>query len=207
MYKVLEKYLRCIHPFMPFITEEIWQTLPHEGDSIMTSPYPHVQQQLIDKKSEESMTLIFEIITSIRNMRQDLDIPVTTKVNCVIATATKAHLELITALAQLIKSLAKIETLSIENKYVHLRSSITTLVKDTHVTVPLEGLIDIDKEKTKIDSKIIQTEKEISNKEKLLSNKEFLKKAPDEIVATGRARLAELSEALKKLKAVKDGLR
>jgi valyl-tRNA synthetase len=73
--------------------------------------------------------------------------------------------------------------------------------------VPLEGLIDIDIELAKIDSRIIQTEKEIGNKEKMLSNKEFLKKAPDEIVGNAKARLAELSEALKKLKAVKDGLR
>ncbi|MCX5705216.1 MAG: valine--tRNA ligase [Candidatus Omnitrophica bacterium] len=207
MYKVLEKYLRSIHPFMPFISEEIWQILPHEGESIMTSSYPHIQQQLIDKIAEEKMSFVFEIITSIRNMRQDLDIPVTTKINCVIATANKTHLELSSQLSPLIKNLARVEEISVEEKYVHLRSSITSLIKDTHVTVPLEGLIDIDIELTKINSRIIQTEKEIGNKKKMLSNMEFLKKAPDEIVENVKTRLAELTEALKKLKAVKDGLR
>jgi valyl-tRNA synthetase len=121
MYKVLEKYLRAIHPFMPFISEEIWQMLPHEGESIMASSYPHIQQQLIDKIAEEKMSFVFEIITSIRNMRQDLDIPVTAKIDCVIAGANKAHHELSTQLGPLIKNLAKIEVISVEDKYVHLR--------------------------------------------------------------------------------------
>jgi valyl-tRNA synthetase len=88
-----------------------------------------------------------------------------------------------------------------------MQSSITSVIKDTHVTIPLEGLIDIEKEKNKISSRMTQAEKEIASKEKTLSNKEFLKKAPEEVVAKEKERLNELRESLKKLKAVKDGLR
>jgi len=207
MYKVLEKFLRAMHPFMPFITEEIWQMLPHTGESIMTQPWPHIQEKLIDSKTEEKMALLFEIITAIRNMRQDVEIPVTAKINVVIASSKKENREIISQLASHIENLAKTAQVKIEERYAHTRSSITNVIKDTHVTIPLEGLVDIEKEKKKTEAKIINTEKEISAKEKTLSNREFVNKAPADIVEKEKTRLAELTEALKKLKAVKDGLR
>jgi valyl-tRNA synthetase len=207
MYKVLEKFLRAAHPFMPFITEEIWQLIPHEGESIMLQGYPHIQQQLIDKKTEGRISLVFEMIVSIRNMRQDLEIPLTAKIKLTISSPKKENSELISLLSPYIKNLTKAESIDLVQNYTHMQSSITSVIKDTHVTIPLEGLIDIEKEKNKISSRMTQAEKEIASKEKTLSNKEFLKKAPEEVVAKEKERLNELRESLKKLKAVKDGLR
>jgi valyl-tRNA synthetase len=207
MYKVLEKFLRAAHPFMPFITEEIWQLIPHEGESIMLQGYPHIQQQLIDKKTEGRISLVFEMIVSIRNMRQDLEIPLTAKIKLTISSPKKENSELISLLSPYIKNLTKAESIDLVQNCTHMQSSITSVIKDTHVTIPLEGLIDIEKEKNKISSRMTQAEKEIASKEKTLSNKEFLKKAPEEVVAKEKERLNELRESLKKLKAVKDGLR
>jgi valyl-tRNA synthetase len=136
-----------------------------------------------------------------------VEIPLTAKVNVVISSGKKENRELISELKPHIDNLAKTAEVKIEEKYVHLRSSISNVIKDTHVTIPLEGLVDIDKEKKKIEAKILNTEKEIVSKEKILGNKEFVKKAPEEIVEKEKTRLTELHEALKKLKAVKDGLR
>jgi valyl-tRNA synthetase len=207
MYRVLEKFLRSIHPFMPFITEEIWQTLPHEGESIMLASYPHILPQLIDHKTESKVNLLFEIITAIRNMRQDVEIPLTAKIKVIIASSKKENRELISELKSNIENLAKTAEVKIEERYLHLHSSITNVIKNTHITIPLEGLVDIEKEKAKIEAKILNTDKEIKAKEKTLGNKEFVKKAPEEIVEKEKARLEELREALKKLKVVKDGLR
>jgi valyl-tRNA synthetase len=207
MYKLLEKFLRSIHPFMPFITEEVWQLLPHEGESVMLAPYPHIQTQLIDKKIEVKVGLLFEVITTIRNMRQDVEIPLTAKINVVIASGNRESRQMISELKCHIENLAKTGPLEIREEYAHMKSSITAVVSDTHVTIPLEGLVDINKEKVKIEINIVNTQKAIHAKERMLANREFVKKAPPEIVEAEKTRLTELNETLKKLKGVLDGLR
>ena len=207
MYKVLEKFLRAIHPFMPFISEEVWQALPHQGKSISIQPSPHIQEQIIDKKLEERMSLILETITTIRNMRQELDIPQDEEINAIISSAAKETRELVSGLSAQIKKLAKLSRLDIEQKYTHIKSSISAIVKDMHITLPLEGVIDIEKEKAKLEDRIAKVEAEIKAKEKTLANKEFVKKAPEEIVAKESSKLEELKEALKKVKAARDGFR
>jgi valyl-tRNA synthetase len=206
MHKVLEKFLRAIHPFMPFISEEIWQSLPHEGKSILTQPWPHIQSQIIDKKLEERMGALLEIITTIRNMRQDLDIPPDKEIRLIISSAARETRELALALSPQIKKLANLKHLDIEQKYTHRKSSVSAIVKDLHITIPLGGIIDIEKEKTKLEAKIDKIETEIKAKEKTLANKDFIRKAPQEIVEKEKLKLLDLKEIAKKIKGVKNEL-
>jgi len=206
MYKILEKFLRALHPFMPFITEEIWQIIPHEGKSIMVSSLAHIQEQLIDKAVENKMSLLFEAIAAIRNTRQELDIPVTKEINAVISTVNKDHRQMLEALSGQIKVLSKLGTLEIEDKFKHIKSSITQIIKDVHVTVPLEGIVDVKAELEKIKVRIIKAESDIKNKEKMLGNAEFVKKAKPEVVEKEKAKLKELGETLKRLKEIKNEL-
>jgi len=206
MYKILEKFLRGLHPFMPFITEEIWQIIPHEGESIMVANLPHIQEQLIDKETENKISLLFEAIAAIRNTRQELDIPVTKEINAVISTANKDHREMIIALSGQIKSLSKLGVLEVEDKFKHVKSSITQIIKDIHVTVPLEGIIDVKVELEKIKNKILKAETDIKSKEKMLGNAEFVKKAKPDVVEKEKIKLKELGETLKRLKEIKNEL-
>ncbi|MEW6171257.1 MAG: class I tRNA ligase family protein, partial [Candidatus Omnitrophota bacterium] len=206
MYKVLEKYLRILHPFMPFITEEIWQKLPHQGKSIMIQSWPHIQEQIIDKKTESKMNLIFEIIAKIRNMRQEIDIDPKKEIAVFISTNNKINRELTNSLSQEIKSLAKLNVLEIKNRYMHTKSSITSIIKDIHITIPLEGLVDIEKEKQKLDSRIKTLTSQIKAKENLLSNKEFVKKADKEIVEKEKVKVKELRDILKRVELIKNEL-
>ncbi len=205
MYKVLEKFLRVLHPFMPFISEEIWQRL-NGPTSIMIQPWPHIQEEMIDKKIENKMNIIFEIITSIRNMRQELEIPVQQDINAVISTGNKIDRALIDSLSLHIKRLSRLSGLRIEEKYTHLKSSVTTVIKDIHISILLEGILDLEKERLKIKERIERTESEINAKKKTLTNKKFLQKAPPEVVEKERERVGELAEILKRLKAIKDAL-
>jgi valyl-tRNA synthetase len=206
LYKVLEKFLRTLHPFMPFITEELWQKLDPEGASIMVSPWPHVQDNIIDKKTESKMEMIFQIITAIRNMRADMDIPLTTEIRVIISSENQTNRETIKLLSSYIKSLTRTADLNLPDKYSQIKSAITTLVGNTHITIPLMGILDLEKEKAKLDQKIKNTESAIAAKEKTLNNQDFIRRAPIEIVEKEKEKLQELQVTLQKLKGVKNGL-
>ena len=209
MYKVLEKSLRLLHPFMPFVTEEIWQNLPRgENDkSIMIQPWPHVQEQVIDKKLEERMSLIFEIIGSIRNMRAELQIPLDNKINIIISLSGKARKELMEEVLPYLKTLGKLEQVEIISQQKPSKSSVSLLIKDIHVFIPLEGLVDLEKERTRIKLQIEKGEAELKGKEVRLKNKDFLGKAPVEVVEKEKERVGELKAQLIRLKKIQDELK
>ena len=206
MYKVLEKFLRAMHPLMPFITEEIWEKINPDAGSIMVNSWPHIQENIIDKRLEKNMEQAFEAITTLRNMRSDMEIPVSVSINAVISSPNKPDRELIQQLSPYIKTLAKVSELSIEEKFTHVKSAITNVVGRMHITIPLEGIIDIEKEKEKLDERIKKAEAQVKSKENTLANQNFTKNAPAEIVVKEKEKLQELKDTLHKLKAVKDGL-
>ncbi len=206
MFKILEKFLRAAHPFMPFISEEIWQKISPGSGSIMAGPWPHIQEQIIDRKIESKMEIAFLIITGIRNMRSEMEIAPALEIKAVIYAGNKLNAELISSLIPHIKKLARLSDLVVEEKFQHLKSQLTTLVGDMHVSIPLEGVVDIDKELAKLDEKIKKAENDIKAKKNTLSNKNFIERAPTEIVEKERSKLKELEDTLHKLKGVKDGL-
>jgi len=191
---------------MPFITEEIWQQLPHEGISIMSQPMPHLQEMVIDKKVERAIDTVIEIVTAIRNIRQELGIATRKNLSAIISASNKAKNTLLHSVSTYIQNLSRLSVLKIETEYTHIASSATVIIKDTHITIPLEGVIDIQKERSKIEERITKIESEIASKKATLENKEFIRKAPQEIVERERARLEELKETLKRTKTLKDGL-
>lgn len=213
MYKVLEKSLRLLHPFMPFITEEIWQKLSeatksqsHKVTSIMVEPWPHLQENIIDKKSERSMEQAIELITTIRNIRSELEIGVTDQIALKICAASKARRDALQDHLENIRHLARVGEIVFSGKYAHQPGNFVTVLKDLHLVIPLAGVIDINKYKRKLDSRIDGAQADLKAKEKMLANKSFVERAPSEIVEKERVRLKEIAETLEKLKGVKDGI-
>ena len=200
LYKVLEKSLRILHPIMPFITEEIWQNLPHQGKSIMTSTWPHVQKQFIDKKLDSQMQKIISCITAIRNIRSVWQIKPSKKIKAHFCVSKKALADLFKAHTSYIKDLAGIELLEIGQKIKRPRSSVVTVLPDIEIFVPLEGIIDVQKEAKRLDEKRQELENILRNTEKKLKNKQFLSKAPKEIVTREKENKKQFKESLKKLK-------
>jgi valyl-tRNA synthetase len=225
MHAVLEKSLRLLHPFMPFVTEELWQRLNQrlttsaEGGSacggndkrpttsIMVQPWPQVQEQLIDKRCEKKMAALFEVITAIRNMRSELEIPIQEEIPVTVYPGHKTIKELIASCAPLIKNLTRAKELIIQDSYIRKEGEFVTALKNMHIAMALSGIIDIAAQRKKTEEKIIAAETEIRQKKALLENKAFIGNAPPEIVEKERAKLEELNGLVKKLKAVKDALR
>ena len=211
MYKILEKTLRLMHPFMPFVTEEIWQRLHlakspgHQVTSIMVESWPHMQEQLVDRKIENLMSAVFGVITTIRNMRSELEIPLQDTIEAKICISNKVKRSFLESAAPYLQNLAKLSKLIIEGEYRRASREFVNVEGGAHIIIPLTGTVDAEKYKRKIEQKIQKAESEIKSKKQMLSNDNFLKRAPAEIIETEKSKLAELKDILKKLKAIRDG--
>jgi len=199
MYKVLEKFLRSLHPFMPFVTEEIWQRLPHDGKSIMIQSWPHIQEQMIDKKLEKEARSVFDLIKEIRNLRSSIELKSDQKVAISVYPHTKPKRKLIENNRDFIANLAKLETLKILDSSTRPASTISAVVEDIDIYLHFSGLLDISKEKHKIKEKINELEKIENLKEQRIKNSEFINKAPKEVVEKEKESMGELKNSLRRL--------
>jgi valyl-tRNA synthetase len=207
MLRVLENFLAALHPFMPFITEEIWQKLPHDGDSVMTRAWPGHKDLRQDRKAEAFMEDIFAVIAAVRNIRQELDIPPQKEIPAVIAASSAAQAKSLEPLSAVIRRLARISGLGIENGYKHKPSSAAVVAGGMHVSVLLEGIVDIAAEREKLRVKMNNTSGVIRGKEAMLAKPGFADKAPREIVDKEKARLQELKEPLERYRGIYEELR
>ncbi|MFY9140301.1 MAG: valine--tRNA ligase [Thermacetogeniaceae bacterium] len=191
LHHVLTTALEMLHPFMPFLTEEIWQHLPHRGESIMIAPWPVVKPEQFDQDSEKQMEFLMEATRGIRNMRGEMKIHPSKMVRCVVVASpddrrileeNKAYMEL----------LANCE-LEIEDPgYPKPKQALSTVVYGTEIYLPLSGLVDLDKEIARLEKEIKTIDGVLERVKRKLSNQEFLAKAPPEVVEKEREKEAEL---------------
>ena len=207
MYKVLEKFLRLLHPFMPFITEEIWQKIPHQGDSIMNQALPHIQQEIIDKKLEEKMQLLFNIITAIRNILTELKITADKKVKILIYSKDKDLVSFLNSMSDYLLRLARIKEIEFLKTSPVLKSRISLIIKKINIFIPAEGLIDVKKEQTRINNQIGNINSQLVEKVRRLKNKKFIVNAPAEVVEAEKERVKNLEERLTELKKISHELK
>ena len=200
LYKVLEKSLRLLHPIMPFITEEIWAGLPHKRDSIMIQPWPHIQKDLMDKKTEGDMDLAIGIITTVRNIRAEVNIQPQKLCKAIVAAGSAKSRGAIDKSLDYIKNLAKLESIEVVDNLGRPKASSLAVFGDCQICVPLEGLVDIEAEKKKVMSKIGELEKYANSIEVKLRNRNFVAKAPKEVVGKEKEKLAEAKASLEKSK-------
>jgi valyl-tRNA synthetase len=197
---VLEQTLRLLHPFMPFVTEEIWQHLPHEGEALIVAPWPEADESLIDEKVEREMELVMEIVHSIRSARADYNVEPSRRIEASIAAGERY--ELLTEQGDILISLAGLdeEKLTIapilEEKPT---KALALVVGPVEIYLPLAGMVDLARERERLAKEIASIEAELARAEELLANEEFLKKAPPQVVEREREKLASYKERLGKL--------
>ncbi len=204
MFKVLEKFLRLLHPFMPFISEEIWQRLPvGSGESgvrsIMIQNWPHLQKQIIDKKTEAQAISLFAMIKEIRNLCSSIEINPSQEVKISLYPHSQAKQQLAKEQTPLIMNLTKISGLEVLATANRPPATISSVVEDIDIYLHFSGLIDAEKEKAKINNKISQLVKLITAKENNLGNKDFVSHAPSEVVEKEKKAIQEYKDSLKRL--------
>ena len=203
---ILERSLRLLHPIMPFITEELWQRLPHEGETITLAKFTTGDPRRIDERAERQMETVIEVIARLRNIRSTFNIAPSIPLKAQIAPADAATRELIAQMEDHIKRLARIEELQIVDKLGVKKGSARAVAGASEIAVPLEGLIDFEKERARLEKELNKLINERGGLEKRLSNQDFISRAAADVVETTRARAEELDDQIKKLRAVIEAL-
>lgn len=205
--KVLGDAMKLLHPYMPFITEEIWQHLPHEGKSIMIAPWPKADGKLMDDTVEKQMTAIMDVIKAIRNMRAEVNAapghkaPATVLVDEELKDVFSSH-------ASYIQQLGTVDNLTIGGMDdVAPENAMAAVVNGAKVYLPLKGLIDVDKELARLQKELDGAEKEAKRAAGKLSNQNFLTKAPAEVVEKEKTKQAEVLARIDGLKERMETLR
>ncbi|OGF56438.1 MAG: valine--tRNA ligase [Candidatus Firestonebacteria bacterium RIFOXYC2_FULL_39_67] len=195
----LEKTLRLLHPFMPFVTEEIWQSLPHEGESIMKSKWPEAARDEIKKDIEEEMELVKNIINAIRNARSEGKVNPGVKIRVNIKTKDEVSIKAINNSLHYIMDLAKVEKIEVGPSVLKPELSVTAVLPKLEIFVILEGLIDLGKEKERLAGEIEKITLEIEKAKVKLSNESFLQRAPVEVIAIEKKKQQDYIEKKQKL--------
>jgi valyl-tRNA synthetase len=196
---VLETALRLLHPFMPFITEELWQRLPHRGDSVMVAPYPRVKAGQVDADAERDMAAVMELVTAVRNIRGEMRIAPGAPLAVTVRPAA-VHAALFTSARPLVESLTR-AALTLDAAATRPPTSALALVGDSEVYVSLAGVVDLDAERQRLGKEIARVRETIDFVTAKLGRADFVEKAPAEIVERERSRLAEQRTLLEKLEA------
>ncbi len=195
--QVLKSILQLLHPFMPFITEEIWQALPHESESIMVSAWPQADKMPEYPEEASVLALDMEAVRAVRNIRAEMNVPLGKKIELIFAADTAAD-----GLRQgetYIKALCGADKFSVlppnspELADVQAQAAVAH-VRGIDIYLPLKGLIDLAKETTRLQKEVANMDKEIKRLESKLNNQGFLSKAPADVVEGERVKLTDYSE-------------
>lgn len=199
---VLEKTLRLLHPFMPYITEEIWQTLPHEGETIMLSKYPEYDESLDFPQAANEMESVMDAIKAIRNRRQEMNVPPSRKAKVYIATKLE---DVFANGSKFICKLASASEVEIGESF-EIEGAVTVVTTDAKIYIPMDELVDKAAETARLKKELAATEKLLAQSEGKLNNQGFISKAPEKVVETVKQQAAREREKIAQLKAALDAL-
>lgn len=192
---VMEGTLKLLHPFMPFITEEIWQALPHEGESIMVSAWPVYDPSLAFTKEETDFEKVMDAIRAVRNRRAEMNVPPSRKAQLCIATGEPEVFEQGRPFFQRLASASEVtvaESFSMEG-------AVQVITNAARIFIPMDELVDKEKEIARLNKEKEKVEKEIGVLSKKLDNPGFVSKAPAAVVEGERAKLQQQKERLARI--------
>ncbi|PYS15256.1 MAG: valine--tRNA ligase [Acidobacteria bacterium] len=196
---VFESALRLLHPFIPFITEELWQNLPHKGDSIVIAPYPEFDPELADESAESQTELVQDIIVKVRNIRAEMKVDAKQTVPVRIATNDPELTQLLSNAREYIFKLAQVSQVEIVPKLSGDKLAAQAVAGGLAIEVPLAGLIDVEAERLRLTKEMEKTQREIDKLDRTLSNTSFVDRAPKEVIEENRRRLADYRDQAAKL--------
>ncbi|MGB6129392.1 MAG: valine--tRNA ligase [Psychrilyobacter sp.] len=206
LWTVLEEGLRLLHPFMPFISEEIWQKLGAKGETIMLESFPTCNETLVDEETETSFEYLQSVVSALRNIRAEINISPAKEVKAILRTSNESELKTLENNKTFLTKLAKLETLEFGDVAKPTGAGFR-VVEDSELYVPLAGLLDPEVEIKKIEVQMVKIEKDLARVNGKLSNEKFTSKAPAHILERERKiqkeyqdKLAKLSENLEAFK-------
>jgi valyl-tRNA synthetase len=201
--QVLRETLILLHPFIPFVTEEIWQKLSPGAGSIMTASYPSTRADetgiLRDEDAEARMDRVIQVITGVRNIRGEMNIPPSLALDVIVQSPDEKIRETIVAFTDIVSSLAKLKTLTISASGERPPAAATAITDGATIYVPLAGILDVEKETQRLKKEIGKLAGELTGMTKKLANQGFLEQAPADVVEKVREKHTLLTEKQQKL--------
>ena len=205
LWNVLRDVLLLLHPFMPFVTEEIWHQLPGVQGSIMTASFPEPDDGSrgieVDSAAESEMALVSGIVTGIRNIRGEMHLPPSLQLNVVVHAQEDGLRAVVDAHSGMIVNLARLTELTVETPGPRPKQSATAIIDGASIYVLLEGIIDFEKEQRRLEKEIAKLTADLGTVSKKLGNPNFLEKAPSDVVEKVREKHRSLDEKQQKLTA------
>jgi valyl-tRNA synthetase len=196
---VLETILKLIHPFTPFVTEEIWSVLPGERGCIMIESYPEANPAWENDAEERRAELVMGVVGGIRNIRSEAMIHPSAAIETIIICPDQHKVDILQEEASTIKNLTRTETLAVLSEGEQPKGSASSIFEDLEIFVPMQGLVDVEKETAKLDREKGKLLKSLKQTEGKLANKKFLANAPAEVIAKEKDKLATFKGTLGKI--------
>jgi valyl-tRNA synthetase len=196
---VFESALRLLHPFMPFITEELWQSIPHKGESIVIAAYPELESGPGDAAAETDTEMIQDIITKVRNIRAEYNVDSKQTVTVRIATSDERIIGLLQSAGDYIHKLAQVGQVMVVGHIVGDKLSAQAVAAGCTIEVPLAGLIDLAAEMARLTKLRDKATRDRDIIEKQVSNPDVVARAPAEVIEEKRRQLADLEDQIRKL--------
>lgn len=194
----IKNILALLHPFMPFITEEIWQSFPHEGETLMLCKYPECDENLIDKNAEESVKILVSVIKSVRNMRREKNVPHSKKIALYVETDNLGYEDILSKNSDAVVKLAGLKNLSISHKFDVPQS--TTIINDfVKIYVPIDDIVNRADETIRLQKERENTLTQLEQVENRLKDDKFISRAPQKIIDGARENAETLRRKLEKI--------
>ena len=193
----LDQILRLLHPIMPFVTEEIWSQIPHEGDSLVVAAYPVVRPELTDDTAAKGMEVLKDLIRSVRNIRSEVNTPLSKPITLLIQTSDEAVDTFLKANQNYIDRFCNPEELTITSDLEAPELAMSAVLTGATIYLPLAGLINIEEEIARLEKELDKWNKEVKRVQGKLANERFVANAPEEVVAQEREKEADYLEKQK----------
>lgn len=191
---VLDQVLRLLHPIMPFVTEEIWENIPHEGSSLVIAEYPIVRPELSDAAATKGMEVLVELIRSIRNIRAEVNTPISKPIDILIKTNDDVLESFLNKNLSYIERFCNPETLTISKDIIAPKEAMTAVITGAEVYLPLAGLINIEAEIERLEKELNKWNKEVKLVQGKLANERFVQNAPENVVQIERGKETQYLE-------------
>lgn len=193
---ILDQILRLIHPIMPFVTEKLWLSMPHEGESIMTAAYPEAHAEFDNAKADEDMAFLIEIIKAVRTIRMEVNAPMSSAIDILIQLDDEKNEAILRDNMEYVENFLHPKKLEISGKIKAPKLAKTAVIAGAQIFVPLSELVDLDKEIAKMGKEEARLEAEVDRASKKLANKGFVDHAPAAVVEKEKGKLAEYESQL-----------
>jgi len=194
LWQVLRDLLVLLHPFVPFVTEEIWDALPGTGGSVMNASFPEVDPARVDLDSERRMKVLIDIVSAIRNIRGEMNLQPSLALSCRIHSIDERIHAAVTEQGERIRNLARLEDIVLTASDEKPKRAAVAVIENAEIYVPLEGVLDIGQELQRLGKEMNKVQTELTNISRKLMNEDFIRKAPEEVIEKAREKQTLLEE-------------